>query len=101
MISWILKHVDLDNWYILNGKRQPKKSFQVADIDKYYHLEKGTRSLNDEIIDKFAQKAKDIFKIWYKLDKNFKLRLSGEYPTTFLRIPYQYIVAMLCRIYGE
>jgi hypothetical protein len=34
-------------------------------------------------------------------DKSFKIRPSGEYPTSLLRTLYQYVVAMLCRLYGE
>jgi hypothetical protein len=100
-ISWILKHIYLDNLYILNAKGKPITSFQAIDIAKYYHLEKGTRSLDDELLNKFPHKVKDLFKIWYNPDKTFNLRPSGEYPTTSLRTPYQYIVVMLCRLYGE
>jgi hypothetical protein len=57
--------------------------------------------LDDEILSEFKHKEKDLFKIWYKLDKSFKNRSSGKYPTMALRTPYQYIVAMLCRLYGK
>jgi hypothetical protein len=64
-------------------------------------LEKGNWSLNTELINKFPHKAKDLFKIWYKPDKNFKLIPSSEYPANLLRMPYQYVVAIVWRIYGE
>jgi len=44
---------------------------------------------------------KALHRIWYKLDKQFNLRPTGAYPTITLRIPYQYMVAMLCRLYRE
>jgi hypothetical protein len=100
-ISWILKHIYLENYYILNYKGKTIISFQATDTTKYYHLEKGTQSLDDELINKFPQKVKDLFKIQYKPDKMFKIRLSRKYPTYSLRIPYQYIVVMLCNIYWE
>jgi hypothetical protein len=56
---------------------------------------------DEELIRKFPHKVKDLFKIWYNLDKTFKLRPLGEYPTSFLRTPYQYIVVMLCMLYEE
>jgi hypothetical protein len=42
VISWVLKHVDLDNLYIPNAKWDPITSFQEVDLEKYYHFEKGT-----------------------------------------------------------
>ena len=44
---------------------------------------------------------KDLFPTWYKADKKLKYRVKGQYHTTNLRIPYQYMVAMLWRLYGE
>jgi hypothetical protein len=41
-ISWIIRHVDLDNRYILNAKGKPIKSFRSYDIASYYHLERGS-----------------------------------------------------------
>jgi hypothetical protein len=64
-ITWILKHVDLDNIYILNTRGDPITSFQVTDLEKYYHLEKGTQKLDEELLIKFPHKPKDLFKIWY------------------------------------
>jgi hypothetical protein len=64
-------------------------------------LEKGTRSLDDELINKFQHKKNDIFNIQYKTYRTFKIRPSGEYPTTSVRTPYQYIVVILYRLYGE
>jgi hypothetical protein len=88
-----------DTYSMLRG--DPIVSFQAADLAKYYHLEKGTQSLDEELLNKFPHKEKDLFKIWYKPDKYFKLRPSSEYLTTMLRTPYQYIMVMLCRLYGE
>lgn len=37
----------------------------------------------------------------YKLVKTFKSRPSSEYPNNLLKTPYQYVVFMLCRLYGK
>jgi hypothetical protein len=100
-ILWILKHVDLDNRYIINVKWYPIASFQAIELDKYYHLENRTQSLDEELIRNFPHKAKHLFKIWYKTNKTFKLIPSRDYLTSSLRTPYQYIVAMFCRLYGD
>jgi hypothetical protein len=100
-IAWIIEHVDLQNRYILNARGEPIASFQAADLAKYYHLEKGPQKLDEDLLSKFPYKGNDLFKIWYKPDIVFKHRRSGNYPTTELKTPYQYIVAMLCRLYGK
>nr|ADE77593.1 unknown [Picea sitchensis] len=100
-IAWIIEHVDLQNRYILNTRGEPIASFQGSDLAKYYHLENGTQKLDDELLNKFPYKANDLFKIWCKPDVVFKHRQSRNYPTTGLKAPYQYIVAMLCRLYGK
>jgi hypothetical protein len=93
--------MDLGNRCILNAKEDPIASFQASNLAKYYHLEKGTRSLDDELLNKFLHKAKELFKIWYKPNRTFKLIPSSKYLTIVLRAPYQYIVVMLCRLCGE
>jgi hypothetical protein len=100
-IVWIIEHVDLQNRYILNVRGDPIASFQEADLAKYYHLEKGPQQLDGDLLSKFPYKGNDLFKIWCKPDIIFKHRRSGNYPTTKLKTPYQYIVAMLYRLYGK
>jgi len=100
-IAWILKHIKLENRYIYNARGDPIVSFEPTDLEKCYHLEKGTRNLDYELIIWFKRIDKYLVYIWYKLYKQFKLRLTGGYPTTTLRNPYQYMVAMLCRLYRD
>jgi hypothetical protein len=57
--------------------------------------------LNKELIIYFKYAKKDMFKIWYYQDKNFKIRPYGDYLTTKLRNPYQYIIETIYRLYGE
>jgi hypothetical protein len=62
---------------------------------------KRTKKLDNELLGGFKHTSKDLCPTWYKPDKVFKLRPTGGYPTSSLRRPYQYMVAMLCRLYGE
>jgi len=64
-------------------------------------LEDGEKSLDNKLIKKFSHKQKEILKAWYDLDKVFKSRPLGEYPTKLLQMPYQYAMDMLCRLYRE
>jgi hypothetical protein len=92
--------VDLENMYVCNARGQPITSFHPTDLAKCYHLEKGTKKLDNELLGGLNT-TKDLCHTWYKPDKQFKLRPTGGYPMTTLRRPYQYMVAMLCRLYGE
>ena len=100
-IAWIIEHVGLQNRYILNARGDPIASFQASDLAKYYHLEKGPQQLDGDLLSKFPYKGNELFKIWCKPDIVFKHKRSGNYPTTELKTPYQYIVAVLCRLYGK
>jgi hypothetical protein len=38
---------------------------------------------------------------WWKEDKKFTNRRNGWYNTVNLREPYMYLMALICRLYGE
>jgi len=90
-----VKHVDLETKYILNARDHPITSFEVSIIYSFYYLDIGERSIEENLINKFFLKLKDMLKAWYKPKKPFKSRPSGDYPTNLLRTPYQYAVEML------
>jgi len=46
-IAWILKHVELDNMYICNARWYPLDCFQSFDLEKLYHIDKGTWKLDE------------------------------------------------------
>jgi hypothetical protein len=64
-------------------------------------MEEGGNVLNDGLIQNFPHNPIDLLKEWYKLGKHFKTRNLNEYLTNALRFPYQYDVAMVCKLYGE
>jgi hypothetical protein len=100
-ITWILKNVDLRNKYICNSRKEPISSFRHEYLEKCYHLDKRTNKLDNKLLDEFDYIAKELFPKWFKVDKQFKHRPKGDYPTTTLRRPYHCMVVMLCRLYGE
>jgi hypothetical protein len=70
-------------------------------LAKLYHIEKGSKRLDNNILSEFEYTPKDMFPKWYMEDKQFKYIPKIGYPTSALRRTYQYLVAMLCRLYGE
>jgi hypothetical protein len=76
-------------------------SFQPSTITSFHHLEVGENIMDDELVNKFPHNLGDLLKDWYKPSKHFKTITLNEYHTISLRLPYQYVVAMVCRLYGE
>lgn len=70
-------------------------------LERCYHIEKRIKNLDKKLLDEFEYTPKYMFLKLYKEDKKFNHKPKGGYPTGTLRKPYQYMVAMLCRIYGE
>jgi hypothetical protein len=91
----------LKDRYVCNARKEPITSFRPKYLARCYHIEKGIKNLDNKLLDEFEYTPKDLFPKWYKEDKQFKHRPKGGYPTSALRKPYQYMVAMLCRLYGE
>jgi hypothetical protein len=100
-ISWILKNTDVDSRYVFNVRKDPIDYFRLGDLVKYYHIKAGNKNLDGQILSELDITPKDLFPTWYKADKQFKYQPKIWYPTTNLRIPYQYMVAMFCKLYGE
>jgi hypothetical protein len=87
--------------YVCNTKKEPITSFRPEYLTKFHHIGKGIKKLDNKLLDEFEYTPKVLFPKWYKSRKQFKHRPKGDYPTSALRKPYQYTIAMLCRLYGE
>jgi hypothetical protein len=96
-----LKNANIDNRYIFNARKELIASFRPDDLAKCYHLEVGNKKLDGQALSELDLTPKYLFPTWYKADKHFKYQLKRRYPTTNLKIYYQYMVAMLCILYGE
>lgn len=99
-ILWILKNIDISR-YVCNARKEPIASFKLDNLAKCYDIGAGSKTLDSQLLSGFELTPKDLFLGWYKADKQFKYRPKSRYLATNLRRPYQYVVAMLCRLYGE
>jgi hypothetical protein len=43
----------------------------------------------------------NILASWWKEEKKFLNRTSGWYAITSLRVPYMYLMVLICKLYGE
>jgi len=100
-ISWILKNIHINSQYVCNARKEPMASFKPNDLARCYHIEVGIKTLDGQLLSELELTPKDLFPGWYKADKQLKYRPRSRYPTINLRIPYQYMVVMLCRLYGD
>jgi hypothetical protein len=100
-ISWIVKHVSLDQRLIIDARVQPMAYLYPSMVSSCYHLNEGELALDNELVKEFSQNPKELMKIWCYLGKYFRTRSSDDYPTNCVRLSYQYEVSMVCKIYGE
>jgi len=87
-ITWILKNIDVNRRYICNIRKYPIASYILEYLAKCYHIEKGSKRLDKNILSDFKYMQKDLFPKLYRADKEFKYRPKSGYPTSSLRKPY-------------
>jgi hypothetical protein len=77
-------------------------SFPV-EVQNYYKLRDPEERLNTDFVVRFYEKhdTSRVMASWWREDKNFTNQTSGWYPTTNLRESYIYLMALICRLYGE
>jgi hypothetical protein len=91
----------MDTRYMVNSQGHPITYFQDLVISSCYHIEEREKELDMKLVNNFPHSPRELLKSWYKPGKLFKSRPSNEYPTNMLRLPYQYAMAMIYRIYRE
>jgi hypothetical protein len=77
--------------------------FLPVEVQNYYKLRELEERLNTDFVVSFYEKhdTNKVMASWWREDKKFTNRTSGWYPTTNLREPYIYLMALLCRLHGE
>jgi hypothetical protein len=70
-------------------------------ITSCYNLGEGENAIDEDLVEDFSHNSRDFLNISYKLGKHFKTMPSNEFPTSSLKLPYYYALAMLCRFHEE
>jgi hypothetical protein len=100
-ITWILRNIYINDIYVCNARKDPITSFRPKYLAKCYHIGKGCKRLYKKLLCEFEYTPNDLFPKQYREDKKFKYIPKNGYPTISLRIPYQHLVSMLCRLSRE
>jgi hypothetical protein len=103
LLKWLIDHTDAQRCLINDDNGGCIGVFLPVEVQNYYKLREPEERLNTDFVLSFYQKhdTNKIMASWWREDKNFTNRTSGWYPTTNLREPYIYLMALLCRLHGE
>jgi hypothetical protein len=103
LLKWLIDHNNAQKCVINDDNGQIVGVFLPVEVQKYYKHRELDERLNTDFVVKFYRKhdTSKIMASWWREDKKFTNRNSGWYPTTNLKQPYIYLMALLCRLHGE
>jgi hypothetical protein len=101
--KWLIDHTNAHRCLINDDNGGCVGIFLPVEVQSYYKLRESKEWLSTEFVLSFYQKhdTNKNMASWWIEDKNFINQTSGWYPTTNLREPYIYLMALLCRLHGE
>jgi hypothetical protein len=91
----------VDNRQIVYSQGKYISSFKSSVFKTCYKFPNEEIALNEYWVKEVPLKPSDMMRNWWVPGKNFKIGSSDDYSKLFLRTPYQCVVAMLYRLYGE
>jgi hypothetical protein len=102
-IGWIIDHTDTVKCMVNNEEGECVGIFLPVEVQKYYKLRDPEERLNTDFVVRFYElhDTSQLLASWWKEDKKFTNRNNGWYNTVNLREPYMYLMALICRLYGE
>jgi hypothetical protein len=103
VLKWLIDHTDVHKCLINDENGGCVGFFLPTEVQKYYKLRDPEERLNTDFVVKFYEfhDTSRLMASWWKEDKNFTNRSNGWYGTVNLREPYIYLMALICRLYGE
>jgi hypothetical protein len=103
LLKWLIDHTDTQKCLINDNNGECVRVFLPVEVQKYYKLRDPEERLNTDFIIKLYEHhdTSQVMASWWREDKKYTNRTSGWYQTTNLREPYIYLMALICRLYGE
>ena len=102
-LSWIIDHTNAQKCLINDENGGCVRFFLPIEVQKYYKLRDPEERLNTNFVVKFYEfhDTSRLMASWWKEDTKFKNWRNDWYGTMNLREPYVYLMALICRLYGE
>jgi hypothetical protein len=103
LLKWLIDHTDAHKCLINDDNDECVGVFLPSEVQNYYKLRDSELKLSTDFVLSFyaSHNTSKIMVSWWREDKKFMNRTVGWYPTTNLREPYIYLMALLCRLHGE
>jgi hypothetical protein len=103
VLKWFIDHTDGHKFLINDENGGCIRFFLLTEVQKYYKLRSLEERLNTDFMVKLYEFHDNnrLMASWWREDKKFTNRSNGWYGTINLKEPYIYLVALICRLYGE
>jgi hypothetical protein len=103
VLKWLIDHTDTHKCLINDDNGGCVRVFLPVEVQKYYKLRDPEERLNTDFVVKFYEchDTSRVMASWWREDKKYTNRSTGWYGMTNLREPYIYLMALICRLYGE
>jgi hypothetical protein len=103
ILGWIIDHADTMKCTINNAEGECVGVFLPVEVQKYYKLRDPEERLNIDFVVKFYEyhDTNMLLASWWREDKKFTNTNTGYYNTVNLIQTYMYLMALICRSYGE
>jgi hypothetical protein len=104
LLKWLIDHADAQKCLINDDNGECVGVFLPSKVQSYYKLRDSELKLSTDFILSFyaSHDTSKIMASWWREDKKFTNRTVGWYPTTNLREPYIYLMALALQVaWGE
>jgi hypothetical protein len=103
LLKWLIDHMDTQFFFINDVNGECIRVFLLEELQSYYKLRDPEERMNTDFIVRFYERhdTGQVMASWWREDKKYTNRTFGWHQTNNLRESYIYIMALICRLYGE
>jgi hypothetical protein len=103
VLNWLIDHTEVQKCLINDENGGCVRVFLPTEVQKDYKLKDPEEWLNTNFVVKFYEfhDTNRLMASWWKEEKKFTNWSNGWYGTVNLRETYIYLMALICRLYGE
>ena len=101
VIGWILPRANVSTMILEDVNKQGYATYSPGYVALAYHLPEAEVFVSDDWLNNVKMDLIETLKRMMLTGKHFRNRVTGEYDTTALRVPYRFIALMLNKIFGR